>query len=185
MDIGWLGSPGNPSVPKPLGHETVERNINVQTSQGTETATEPIQTEVFVTTDGVNNNGLMTAQNQIALIAEKQKTGPQSKVAEKQERTNGWTVQAMATTDRRIASHWLDRLKAKGYEAFVVKAEIKGQTWYRIRAGHFSTVKEAETLRTALRSEERVQDAFIAANTEPETLIALNPNQDPAKQIPK
>ncbi len=185
-DMAWLRTPGNPGLPKSLGDATkvFETNIDVQSPQGTETATGQTQAEISVTSDAVNSNDLMTGEDQIALFAEEQKTGHGPKVGKKQERRNGWTVQAMATTDKQIASHWLDRLKGKGYEAFVVKADIRGQTWYRVRAGHFGTPKEAETLRTALKSQEGFRDAFVAANTDPEIVIALNPNQDFSKQIP-
>ncbi len=179
-DITWLTTARNPLSPKLLSEETkgLAPNTNLQIPQQTEITSD--QTEP-VTLDAAPSNDLMSAESQIALIAAEQKTAHKPRIVKKEERTNGWTVQAMATTDKRIASHWLDRLNAKGYQAFVVKADIRGQAWYRVRAGHFSSLQEAETLRTALKSKEGILDAFVAPNTGSEILIALNPNQDFSK----
>jgi cell division septation protein DedD len=87
----------------------------------------------------------------------------------------GWSVQALASTDRQIANVELGRLKAKGYEAFLVEATIKGQTWYRVRIGNFASRLEAESFRVGLRDKEAMRDAFVAANAPGAvTLAALN-----------
>jgi cell division septation protein DedD len=179
-DIAWLRSPGSIGLPKPLSEETkvFETNIKIQTPQRPDTAIGPTQTDVPATSAAVSSNGLMTGENQLALLAAEQKTGRKAKVVKKEDRTGGWTVQAVATTDKGIASHWSERLKAKGYEAFVVRADIRGQTWYRVRAGRFNTPKEAETLRAGLKSTEGFQDAFVAANKGSEIVVASYPNED-------
>ena len=83
-------------------------------------------------------------------------------------------MQALATTDKQLASDWLDKLKAKGYPAFVINAEIHGKTWYRLRIGPFETRQDAENLRAALKAKEGFGDAYIAGNDKTETTIALN-----------
>jgi DedD protein len=85
-----------------------------------------------------------------------------------------WTVQAIATTDKGDAKAWLDRLKAKGFDAFVVEAEIKGQSWFRVRVGNLSSRQEAEALGKTLRSQEGFHDAFIAQSSEEEVILAAN-----------
>lgn len=85
-----------------------------------------------------------------------------------------WTVQAMATTDKGDAKAWLDRLKAKGFDAYVVEAEIKGQSWFRVRVGNLSSRQEAEALGKTLRSQEGFHDAFIAQSSEEEVILAAN-----------
>jgi cell division septation protein DedD len=86
---------------------------------------------------------------------------------------NGWSVQAMATTDKQLANDWLQKLKAKGYQAFVVNADINGQTWHRVRIGAFETRQDAENLRLALKSKEGFRDAFVAGNDKAATTLAL------------
>jgi len=72
-----------------------------------------------------------------------------------------WTVQVKSSPDKKFANIWVDRLKTKGYDAFVVEADIKGQTWYRVRVGHLAARKEAEALRTTLESQEKLSGAFL------------------------
>lgn len=75
-----------------------------------------------------------------------------------------WTVQVKSSPDKKFADHWADRLKTKGYDAFVVAAVVKGQTWYRVRVGHFAARQEAETLRTTLESKEKLRGSFLAVH---------------------
>ena len=83
-----------------------------------------------------------------------------------------WTVQLMATPDQGVATVWWEKLNAKGYDAFVVEAEIDGKTWYRVRLGIFTTLRDAETLSAQVRLKEGFHDAFVAASTQSE-IIAL------------
>jgi hypothetical protein len=73
-----------------------------------------------------------------------------------------WTVQVLATPARGIATAWMEKLKGKGYDAFVVEAEIDGKTWYRVRLGNFKIRRDAETLGALVRLEEGFHDAFVA-----------------------
>lgn len=88
--------------------------------------------------------------------------------------TAAWSVQALATTDKQLASDWIEKLKAKGYQAFVVNADIDGKTWHRVRVGSFGARQDAENLRAALVAKEGFRDAYIAGNDKPQTIIALN-----------
>ena len=72
-----------------------------------------------------------------------------------------WTVQVKSSPDKKFADIWADRLKTKGYDAFVVEADIKGQTWYRVRVGHLAARQEADALRTTLESQEGLSGAFL------------------------
>jgi DedD protein len=85
-----------------------------------------------------------------------------------------WTVQALATTDRADANAWLDRLKAKGYDAFIVGVDIKGQSWYRVRVGNLSSRQEAEALGKTLQTQEGFRDAFVAQSSKSDVIFAAN-----------
>lgn len=122
----------------------------------------------------LHNDSISPDSKKIALAANRE-ASQKPQMAKKAEPKNAWAVQAVATTDERIARDWMEKLKAKGYDAFVVKAEIKGQTWYRVRAGNFSARQEAEALRTTLQSKEGFPDAFVVGSTKSGILIALNP----------
>jgi len=83
-----------------------------------------------------------------------------------------WAVQVMAEPDRGVATMWMEKLNAKGYDAFVVEAEIDGKTWYRVRLGNFTTRRDAETLGAQVRLKESFHDAFVADSTKSE-IVAL------------
>jgi cell division septation protein DedD len=132
------------------------------------------QPEIFVASE-LTNRDSVGREDKLALPGRRASAAEKSHSAYKERERNGWTVQALATIDRGIAVDCLERLKVKGYSAFVVQAEVNGQTWYRVRAGHFHTRAEAESLRETLQSQEGFRDAFIAASARSETVVALNP----------
>lgn len=86
---------------------------------------------------------------------------PTFESAKREEPVKNWTIQVKASADRGSADVWVDRLKAKGYNAFIVEADVQGRTWYRVRVGSFDSRQEAETLRKMLDSQEGFSDAFL------------------------
>jgi cell division septation protein DedD len=72
-----------------------------------------------------------------------------------------WSVQIKSSPDKKFADTWANRLKAKGYDAFVVEGDVKGQTWYRVRVGRFAAKQDAEELRAALESKEGLSGGFL------------------------
>ena len=73
------------------------------------------------------------------------------------EREETWSVQLGAGTVKKAIEDQIARLKAGGYQGYVVVTERDGQPWYRIRVGRFGTHAEAETLRQALESQEDIK----------------------------
>jgi cell division septation protein DedD len=57
----------------------------------------------------------------------------------------------------------VDRLKNKGYNAYVSEAQNKGKTWYRVNVGRFNNRDEAEKTVEALRTKENHSKAFVAS----------------------
>jgi cell division septation protein DedD len=76
------------------------------------------------------------------------------------ENSNGWTVQVNAFPDERSAKMWADRLKSKGYKAYVTEVHNKGKLWYRVRVGRYGTREDADKLVETLRSKENFANAF-------------------------
>ena len=77
--------------------------------------------------------------------------------------TNTWSVQVSATQDRSAAQILQDRLKGKGFDAFIVEAEVNSGRWYRVRVGRFSTSQEADNTRQDLQARENLANAFVTA----------------------
>ncbi len=72
-----------------------------------------------------------------------------------------WSVQISAAPTEDIADTLVQRLKASGYDGYVVRAEVKGQTYYRVRVGHFDTPEDAESVRQSLMHEEGYRGAYL------------------------
>ncbi|HEY2922995.1 MAG TPA: SPOR domain-containing protein, partial [Candidatus Binatia bacterium] len=75
-----------------------------------------------------------------------------------------WSVQISATPAKDIAGTLVQRLKDKGYDGYVVQAEVKGQTYYRVRVGHFAAREEAESVRQSLARQEGYRDAYLTGD---------------------
>ena len=90
------------------------------------------------------------------------KEAPPAEGAEAKASGKGWTVQVNAFPDERSAKTWVDRLKNKGYNAYVTEVSVKGKTWYRVRVGQYSTREEAKKVEEVLKTKENYTKAFIA-----------------------
>jgi cell division septation protein DedD len=75
-----------------------------------------------------------------------------------------WSVQVSATRDPRTADTVLRRLQTKGYDAFVLKIRRRGETFYRVRVGHYVSLEEAQQVVSRLRREPGVPEAFVASD---------------------
>ena len=73
----------------------------------------------------------------------------------------GWTVQVNATTNSQQALDMARGLKAKGYDAYTVQAPTRGQVWYRVRVGRFSSRERAKELESRLKTSEGLENAYV------------------------
>jgi general secretion pathway protein D len=73
-----------------------------------------------------------------------------------------WTVQVASLNQTRDAESIAGRLKDKGYDAYVVAAEVKSKMWHRVRVGQGIDLGQAVELRNALKARESFDQAFIA-----------------------
>lgn len=94
--------------------------------------------------------------------AEAPKPASPVETAEVKESGKGWTVQVNAFPDERSAKTWVDRLKNKGYNAYVTEVNVKGKIWYRVRVGRYNSREEAKKVEEALKTKENYTKAFIA-----------------------
>jgi len=122
--------------------------------------------------------GWRSADAQTALsapvAAPQPQTAANAQASKREVPGKGWSVQAMATTDKQLANDWMQKLKAKGYEAFIVDADINGKTWQRVRIGTFQTRQEAESIRLALKAKEGFRDAYLAGDDKSLTHLTSN-----------
>lgn len=73
-----------------------------------------------------------------------------------------WRAQVNAFPDERSAQQIVDRLKIKGYNAYVTEVQNKGKTWFRVNVGKYSSRDEADKMVDLLRTKENYPKAFAA-----------------------
>ena len=96
--------------------------------------------------------------------ANKAKTSPMAHSANSANSNKKWSVQIAAAPAKDVADSLVEQLKAKGYDGYSVQAEVKGQTYYRVRVGHFASREKAEALRQSLARQEGYQDAYLTGD---------------------
>ena len=63
---------------------------------------------------------------------------------------SGYTVQVASCESLEYAQHLIDQYTGRGYEPYMTRYELDGQTYYRVRIGNFATMTEAANLKTEL-----------------------------------
>lgn len=74
-----------------------------------------------------------------------------------------WRAQVNAYPDERSAKQIVDRLKNKGYNAYVTEVQNNGKTWFRVSVGKYSSRGEADKAVEALKTKENFPKAFAAS----------------------
>ena len=74
-----------------------------------------------------------------------------------------WTVQVNAFPDEKTAKTWVERLKDKGYNAYLSESRVQGRLWYRVRVGRFDSREEAEKTQESLRKREQLARSFTTS----------------------
>lgn len=86
---------------------------------------------------------------------------PASEAADAEGRV--WRAQVDTYPDERSAKLLVDRLKNKGYNAYVNEVEYRGKPWFRVNVGKFNTREEADKVVGALKGKENQAKAFAAS----------------------
>ena len=104
------------------------------------------------------------AEKKVEKAAPSAETSQKTQAAETAEQSGKvWTVQVNAFPDERSAKSWVDRLKNKGYNAYVTEARNKGKVWYRVRVGKYGSREEADKVVETLKNKENITKAFAAS----------------------
>lgn len=77
------------------------------------------------------------------------------------EKTPGFTLQLSASQAREDADRFAGKLRAQGYQPYIVESELKDRgRWYRVRMGKFATKEAAAKFRDDFHRETKL-DAFV------------------------
>jgi cell division septation protein DedD len=97
-------------------------------------------------------------------VAETKKSAP-AKPAEEKGKTEtspkDWTVQVNASPDEKSQQQLVERLKQKGYDAYIVTTNQNGRDWYRVRVGHFAARAQAQELLEVLQTKENFKGIIV------------------------
>jgi septal ring-binding cell division protein DamX len=55
--------------------------------------------------------------------------------------------------DRAGAEQMAHRIRAKGFEPYILPTVVEGKTWYRLRVGHYATPEQAQAAESRLHEE--------------------------------
>ena len=75
---------------------------------------------------------------------------------------DSWFVQVGSYPESKTAARIAKKLSDKGYDTFVVAADIHGKKYHRVRIGRLASRAEAEKLQRALRDKENLPRTIVA-----------------------
>ena len=137
--IDTNGGIANPTPAKPDVHDSASTpNITVQSATKT--------------TPAVDRAGIQA------------NTSPMAHSSGSANLSKKWSVQVSAPPAKDIADTLVQRLRAKGYDGYVVQAEVKGQSYYRVRVGYFDSREKAESVRQSLTRQEGYPEAYLTGD---------------------
>jgi cell division septation protein DedD len=112
----------------------------------------------------------LTARQEVASVAKRAEdkpapaaSKPRPAEVDAKESRKPWTVQVNAFPDEKSARTWVDRLKDKGYNAYLSESRVQGRLWYRVRVGRFESREEAEKTQESLRKREQLAKSFATS----------------------
>ena len=76
---------------------------------------------------------------------------------------SGYTVQVASCESMTYAEHLIQIYTERGYEPYMVKANVDGETYYRVRIGIYPSLSEAQSLKSELADKYSVK-AWIDYN---------------------
>ncbi|WP_456430972.1 SPOR domain-containing protein [Thermosulfuriphilus sp.] len=87
---------------------------------------------------------------------------PPKVASKKQVRKTFYSLQVASLRSAREAQRYARRLRARGYEAFVRKVNLKEKgIWYRVHVGRFETMAEASSFAKKLAQKERIKSFVV------------------------
>ncbi len=75
--------------------------------------------------------------------------------------TGKYTVQIASFAKEDEAVKRSEELKAQGYSAFYISAQVGGKTWYRVSVGLFQSPSSAAEFKTELMKKANIQSAIV------------------------
>jgi cell division septation protein DedD len=74
---------------------------------------------------------------------------------------SGWIVQVRSTTDKPAADTLQAALVSAGFPAFVVSADVSGETYYRVRVGRYGSRSDAVIIEAELLGRSDIDTTWV------------------------
>ena len=145
--------------PSPEPQSSIGSPASVLVSRALPPQTAPVQEKA---TERMQRKEIPTALSVVVSKEPPRVTPVTNPAREPSRRGPVWTVQVASLNQTRDADGIADKLKVKGYDAYVVAAEVKSKLWHRVRVGQGVDLSEAFELRARLKGKENFDQAFIA-----------------------
>ena len=139
--------PGSDSLVKTA--EAPRQPFTVETAVATRTPSRPEPQKATPTTQKASTPAASPARRAAPKAAVPTSSAPAD--------LGGFLVQVAAYQREGDATTVSERLKRKGYPAFVTKATTAAGTWFRVRVGSFDTRADAQQMATRLKREEQLE----------------------------
>ena len=136
-----------PTVPKPI--ERVAKAETKEAAGGAKTETRIAK-------------GAEKKTEKIAPAEETPKKADVAETAERKDQGKAWRAQVNAFPDEQSAKQIVDRLKNKGYNAYVTEVQNRGRNWFRVSVGKYNSRDEADKMVELLRTKENYPKTFAA-----------------------
>jgi len=91
------------------------------------------------------------------------KKGESESAAHTKDQAQVWRAQVNAFPDDKAAKQLVERLKNKGYNAYITELQNRGKPWYRVSVGKYSSREEADKVVESLKSDGSFTTAFSAS----------------------
>ena len=128
---GGAGSPSQDSSPAVTGAASAPQNA---AAEGSSPPSQPLSTPVVPSSD----------------LPESDPSLPM-----------GWVVQVRSTTDRQAADALQAALSTAGFPAFVVSADVRGETYYRVRIGRYRSRVDAASVEARLAERADIESTWV------------------------
>jgi cell division septation protein DedD len=146
-----------------LGSQKMPSSIDGPVSISNRGAKPTTKSDVRTSASTQNVSAKLDAKNTAAARVPPARS-PQTQSAKTTNLDKKWSVQISAVPAKETADSLVQQLKAKGFDSYLVQTDVKGQTYYRVRVGHFDAREEAEALRQSLARQESYRDAYLTGD---------------------
>jgi cell division septation protein DedD len=154
----------NDGLSKPAGGSAAAEEKSKEVAPAEKISkTEPKETKLPAKAEAAAPKPVEKKVEKSSPAEEAPKKAEATETAAEKDQSKIWRAQVNAYPDERSAKLIVDRLKNKGYNAYVTEVQNKGKTWFRVSVGKYGSREEADKIADVLKNKENFPKAFVAS----------------------